>query len=431
MSGSGAKQRTVAAEATVEGVGLHTGEETWIRFRPAAVDTGIRFHRVDVDEASEVPVDLEHVSSTERGTSLGSGESRVQTVEHLLAAVMAHQIDNLRIEVHGPEVPIGDGSFAPFYDRLAQAGVEEQDASARVLDLARPIEATVPGGASYAAVPAKTLRISATIEFDHPMIGRQYASFAVDPDGFGRELASARTFGFLHEAEALHARGLALGASAENAIVLDDEGVASGELRFGDEFVRHKIGDIVGDLAVLGRRVRAHIIADRPSHAGNLELARALLDGMRAGAPDASAIDVRRILEHLPHRYPMLLVDRILELEPRERIVGIKNVTINEPFFQGHFPGHPVMPGVLIIEAMAQVGGVLLMDAVEDPDDKVVYFVALDDVKWRRPVTPGDQVRFEVEVLNLRRRVCRMRGTGTVDGRVVAEAEMMAQLVDR
>ncbi|MFW6202064.1 MAG: UDP-3-O-acyl-N-acetylglucosamine deacetylase, partial [Gemmatimonadota bacterium] len=217
MSGVGQRQRTVAADAAVEGVGLHTGEATRIRFRPAAADTGILFRRVDVDDASDVPVDLEHVSSTERGTSLGAGESRVQTVEHLLAAVMAHEIDNLRIEVDGPEVPIGDGSFAPFYDRLAEAGVEEQDAKARVLELVRPIEAKVPGGASYAAVPADALRVSATIEFDHPMIGRQYASFAVDPDGFGRELAPARTFGFLHEAEALHARGLALGASAENA----------------------------------------------------------------------------------------------------------------------------------------------------------------------------------------------------------------------
>lgn len=424
------RQHTIAAEASFEGVGLHTGESTRVRFRPAEPGTGIRFRRVDLEDAPEIPVDLDHVSSTERGTSLDLGDMHVHTVEHLLAAVAALEIDNIRIDVQGPEVPIGDGSFRPFYDRLCEAGVAEQDADAPVLELARPVSVSVSGGASYTALPADALRISATIEFDHALIARQYASFDIVPESFGRDLAPARTFGFLSEAEALHARGLALGATAENAIVLDDDGLAAGELRFDDEFVRHKIGDIVGDLSLLGRRVRAHIVADRPSHAGNLALARALLDARREGE-SGPPIDVRQIMKHLPHRYPMLLVDRIVEFESGERIVGIKNVTINEPFFQGHFPGHPVMPGVLIIEAMAQVGGMLLMDTVENPEDKVVYFVALDNVKWRRPVTPGDQIRFELQLIQARRRICRMRGTGTVDGEIVAEGEMMAQIVDR
>jgi UDP-3-O-[3-hydroxymyristoyl] N-acetylglucosamine deacetylase/3-hydroxyacyl-[acyl-carrier-protein] dehydratase len=234
----------------------------------------------------------------------------------------------------------------------------------------------------------------------------------------------------MREAEALRARGLALGATLENAIILDDEGIASGELRFRDEFVRHKIGDVIGDLALLGARLTGHIVADRPSHAGNLELAREI----HAAAQRAQAraiVDIEKIMQYLPHRYPMLLVDRIVEFEAGKRIVGIKNVTINEPFFQGHYPGHPVMPGVLIIEAMAQVGGLLLMEALDNVEGKTIYFMSLDNVKWRRPVTPGDQLRFELEMLQLRRHVCRMRGVGYVDGQVAVEAEMMAGIRDR
>ena len=248
---------------------------------------------------------------------------------------------------------------------------------------------------------------------------------------FTEELAGARTFGFLAEAEALWQRGLARGATSENAIVLDETGVhGDNVLRWPDEFVRHKIGDVVGDLLLTGGRVRAHVVAERPSHAGNVALAEQIVRA--AGAePARPIVDIRQIMQYLPHRYPMLLVDRIVEFEAGKRIVGIKNVTINEPFFQGHYPGHPVMPGVLIIEAMAQVGGLLLMEALEDPEGKVVYFMSLDNVKWRRPVTPGDQIRFELEMLQLRRQVCRMKGVGYVDGQVVAEAEMMAGIRDR
>jgi UDP-3-O-[3-hydroxymyristoyl] N-acetylglucosamine deacetylase/3-hydroxyacyl-[acyl-carrier-protein] dehydratase len=201
------------------------------------------------------------------------------------------------------------------------------------------------------------------------------------------------------------------------------------DLRFPDEFLRHKVGDILGDLALLGSRMRGHVVAERPSHTGNIALARAIRAQARRG--EAPIVDVQKLMEYLPHRYPMLLVDRVIEVERGKRIVGIKNVTINEPFFQGHFPGHPIMPGVLIIEAMGQVGGLLLMDAVENPEDKVVYFMSLDNVKWRRPVTPGDQITFEVEMLQFRRHVCRMRGVGKVGGHVVAEAELMARIVDR
>ncbi|MFS8637091.1 MAG: UDP-3-O-acyl-N-acetylglucosamine deacetylase [Gemmatimonadota bacterium] len=423
------KQQTLAAEAEVEGIGLHTGSPARVRFRPAPAGSGIRFRRVDIAGEPEIPADLDHVASTDRGTSLKAGEAVVHTVEHVLAAVAALEIDNLWIDVSGPEVPVGDGSFRPFFDVLARAGTETQDADARVIALDRAVTAEVKSGASYVAAPASTYRISATIDFPHPVVGRQYASFDVTPEAFERELAGARTFGFLKEAEALRARGLALGASLENAVVLDDESVVSGELRYPDEFVRHKIGDVVGDLALLGARLAAHVVADRPSHEGNLALAREIrAAGKRQGQP---IVDIEKIMQYLPHRYPMLLVDRILEFESGKRIVGIKNVTINEPFFQGHYPGHPVMPGVLVIEAMAQVGGLLLMEAVEDVENKTIYFMALDNVKWRRPITPGDQIRFELEMLQLRRHVCRMRGVGYVDGQVAVEAEMMAGIRDR
>ncbi|HEX6559760.1 MAG TPA: UDP-3-O-acyl-N-acetylglucosamine deacetylase [Longimicrobiales bacterium] len=425
------KQQTIAGPAVIEGIGLHTGETTHVRFHPADSNTGIRFRRSDLNGSDDIPVDLDHVTSTDRGTSLAAGDARVHTVEHLLAAVLAQGIDNLLIEVDGPEVPIVDGSFAPFFDCIRKVGTSEQSEPARFVEIATPVSASGPAGASYVAVPAAGFRVSATIEFQHPLIGRQFGSYDVNAAAFGNELARARTFGFMREAEELFARGLVKGVTLENAIVLNETGLASGELRFPDEFVRHKIGDIVGDLALLGRRVKAHVVADKPSHAGNLALARELAASALRNGSNQPIVDIQRIMQHLPHRYPMLLVDRIVEYEPRKRIVGIKNVTINEPFFQGHYPGHPVMPGVLIIEAMAQVGGLLMMDAVENIEDKVVYFMSLDNVKWRRPVTPGDQLRFELEVVQLRKHVCKMKGAGYVDGQLVAEADMMARIVDK
>ena len=425
------KQQTIAQPAELEGAGLHTGEAARVRFVGAEAGTGIRFRRTDMQGAADIPANLDHVFSTDRGTSLAQGDARVHTIEHLLAAVVAHRIDNIIIEVNGPEIPIVDGSFQPFFDAIDKAGTVEQSLDARTLTFASAVTATGPAGASYVAVPADDYRISATIEFDHPLIRRQFGSYDVTPDQFGSQLAAARTFGFMHEAEALIARGLVKGVTLENAIVLNDTGLASGELRFPDEFVRHKVGDIIGDLALIGKRIKAHIIADRPSHAGNLALTKALAATTQKGGNNPPIVDIQRIMQHLPHRYPMLLVDRIVEYEAGTRIVGIKNVTINEPFFQGHYPGHPVMPGVLIIEAMAQVGGMLMMDAIENIEEKVVYFMSLDNVKWRRPVTPGDQLRFVVEVMQLRKHACKMKGSGYVDGHLVAEAEMMARIVDK
>jgi UDP-3-O-[3-hydroxymyristoyl] N-acetylglucosamine deacetylase/3-hydroxyacyl-[acyl-carrier-protein] dehydratase len=425
------KQQTIAEEATLEGVGLHTGAAAHLRFLPAEPNSGIRFRRTDLPNDAEIPAHIDYVISTDRGTSLGKGEARIHTVEHLLAAVVARQIDNLIIEVDGPEIPILDGSFKPFHDALDRVALREQAEAARYAELAGPVTAKGPAGATYVAVPDETFRVSATIEFDHPLIRRQFASFQVNHAGFAHEVAPARTFGFMREAEELYKRGLVKGVTLTNAIVLNDTGLEQGELRFADEFVRHKIGDVIGDFALVGKRLKAHVIADKPSHAGNLELARAIVNAKSRNGSNQPIVDIQRIMQHLPHRYPMLLVDRIVEYEAGKRIVGIKNVTINEPFFQGHYPGHPVMPGVLIVEAMAQVGGLLMMDAVENIEDKVVYFMSLDAVKWRRPVTPGDQLRFVLEILQLRKHVCKMKGEGFVDGQLVCEAEMMARIVDR
>jgi UDP-3-O-[3-hydroxymyristoyl] N-acetylglucosamine deacetylase/3-hydroxyacyl-[acyl-carrier-protein] dehydratase len=285
------------------------------------------------------------------------------------------------------------------------------------------------GDATYLLAPADQLRLTVTIEWPHPLIGRQSRSSDLIEGTFASELARARTFGFVRDGEALRAKGLALGATAENTILLDEAGLESGTLRWPDEFVRHKTVDLLGDLALTGGRVAADVVAFRPSHAGNVAVARTFRRLAHAGQPTVFGIEA--ILGVLPHRYPMLLVDRIIEVQGRERIVGIKNVTFNEPFFQGHFPGHPIMPGVLIIEAMAQVGGMLLMGAVEDPAGKVVYFMSIDGVKFRRPVVPGDQLRFELEMIQFRGRTCRMRGVAYVDGQPAAEAEMLARIVDR
>jgi len=230
----------------------------------------------------------------------------------------------------------------------------------------------------------------------------------------------------------MRGRGRALGGTPDNAIVLTDDGIHEDRpLRFPDEFVRHKTLDLVGDLALAGTRLSLHVVAERPSHRANLALVRELVARAERKALARPMLNIQQILQYLPHRYPFLLVDRIVEYEENRRIVGLKNVTINEPFFAGHFPGHPIMPGVLIVEAMAQVGGLLLMDSIENPEEKVVYFMSLDNVKWRRPVIPGDQIRFELELLQVRGRTCRMKGVGSVDGQVVAEAEMMARIVDR
>jgi UDP-3-O-[3-hydroxymyristoyl] N-acetylglucosamine deacetylase/3-hydroxyacyl-[acyl-carrier-protein] dehydratase len=309
----------------------------------------------------------------------------------------------------------------------SEAGLATVDGEPDFLELSEAVR-IIDGASVYEAYPSDHLELDVTIEFDHPRIGRQSRRITVTEASFAKELSRARTFGFIHEVDALRSKGLIKGASLDNAIVLDDVDVLSGDLRWADEFVRHKAMDCVGDLALAGAHVRARIVALKPSHRGTVTLVREMV---KAGRQEKSMYTIEDIMKVLPHRYPFLLVDRILEIEENKRIVGLKNVTINEPFFQGHFPGHPIMPGVLIIEAMAQVGGMLLMGSVGDPESKVVYFMSLDNVKFRKPVKPGDQIRFELEIIQIRGMVCKMRGVGKVDGEVVAEADMAAMVRDR
>ena len=422
-----AHRHSIRAPVSLEGVGLHLGQPCRLTFRPADSGTGVVFRRVDLPDAPCLPALAQHAVLSERRTQLGDGPHALHTVEHVLAAVVAHEIDDLLIDMDGPEPPILDGSALPFFEALARAGIADVPGAVQYLAVPRRLRLAA-GESRYDVLPAPSLSLRVTIDFPHPLIGRQTCDVALTRESFARELAPARTFGFLREVEQLQRQGLIRGASTANAVVLDDDGVVDTTLRWPDEFVRHKTMDCVGDLALAGCRVRARVLADKPSHRGTVMLVRELA---KQGAMETRMIGIDEIMQVLPHRYPFLLVDRILEIEERRRIVGIKNVTINEPFFQGHFPGHPVMPGVLIVEAMAQVGGMLLMGAVDDPENKVVYFMSLDNVKWRKPVKPGDQLRFELELTQIRGRVCKMRGVARVDGDVVCEADMGAMVVDR
>lgn len=420
-------RHTIASPVTLEGVGLHLGVPCHLTFRPAAPGDGIRFVRTDRPGRPVIPALVEHAVLTERRTQLGTGDDAIHTVEHVLAAVAGTELDDLVIELDGPEPPVMDGSAVAFLEALRAAGTHAHRGEVQYLRILSPVR-LVDGESVYEVHPSDRLDLSVSIEFPHPLIGRQECRYAVTPDVFAREIAPARTFGFVEEVDALRSRGLIRGGSTQNAVVLGADGVVENTLRWPDEFVRHKALDCVGDLALAGRRVRARVVAHKPSHRGTILLVRELT---KQAGKESTVLGIEEIMKILPHRYPFLLVDRVVEIEHGKRIVGLKNVTINEPFFQGHFPGHPIMPGVLIIEAMAQVGGMLLMGSVDDPETKVVYFMSLDNVKWRRPVKPGDQLRFELEVVQIRGRICRMTGVAKVDGELVAEAEMAAMVRDR
>jgi UDP-3-O-[3-hydroxymyristoyl] N-acetylglucosamine deacetylase/3-hydroxyacyl-[acyl-carrier-protein] dehydratase len=359
-----ARRRTVAGSASVSGVGLHLGQPCTLTFLPAASGTGVRFRRLDRPGAPDVPALASEAVASERRTVLGTGDAALHTVEHALAAVGALGIDDVVIALDGPEPPIADGSAAPFLDALRSAGVVEHGGAAEWLDLAEPVR-VIDGESVYEAYPADALTLEVDIDFAHPLIGRQSGRYAVTEEAFARELAPARTFGFVHEVDSLRARGLIRGASTANAVVLSESGVVDGALRWPDEFVRHKAMDCVGDLVLAGRRVRARVVAHKPSHRGTVTLVRAMLAAARdasaeppaahatpaaqaappapdrrdtqPSAPRPPVLGIEQIMQVLPHRYPFLLVDRIVEIEERKRVVGIKNVTINEPFFQGHF----------------------------------------------------------------------------------------------
>ncbi len=421
------RRRTIARPQSVEGVGLHLGVACCLTFQPAPSGQGIAFVRTDLPGRPMIRATLDTAVLTDRRTQIGEDPESVHTVEHVLAAVGALGIDDLTIELSGPEPPIMDGSASSFVEALTGAGIAPQPGIAQYWELQEPVR-LVDGESVYEAFPADDLELDVTIDFPHPLIGRQRWASGMNEQVFTTELARARTFGFTREVETLRAMGLIRGASTQNALVLDESSVVENALRWPDEFVRHKAMDCVGDLTLAGARVRARVVALKPSHRGTVRFVRAMREALKK---ENTVLEIDDIIKVLPHRYPFLLVDRVLEMEPRKRIVGLKNVTINEPFFQGHFPGHPIMPGVLIIEAMAQVGGMLLMGAVPDPENKVVYFTSLDHVKWRRPVRPGDQLRFELEMVQIRGPMCKMTGVAKVDGEIVAEATMGAMVRDR
>jgi UDP-3-O-[3-hydroxymyristoyl] N-acetylglucosamine deacetylase / 3-hydroxyacyl-[acyl-carrier-protein] dehydratase len=420
-------RRTIGQSIALEGVGLHLGVPVHLTFHPAAAGHGVVFRRSDLDGSPTIPARVERALLTQRRTQLGEDPVSVHTVEHVLAAVAGADVHDVLIDVDGPEPPIMDGSAAPFLKALHSAGFRDQPGLVPMITLPGPVRLT-DGDSSYEAWPCQSLELEVSIDFPHPLIGRQQGRYCVTAAGFAEELAEARTFGFVHEVEQLRSAGLIKGASTANAVVLDEARVLDTELRWPDEFLRHKAMDMVGDLALAGGRICARIIARKPSHRGTVQLVRAILAERER---ERTVIEIQEIMEVLAHRYPFLLVDRIIELEEGKRIVGIKNVTINEPFFQGHFPGLPVMPGVLIIEAMAQVGGVLLMRGFTDRASKVVYFTSVNNVKWRRPVKPGDQLRFEVDLMQVRGSMAKMSGIARVDGEVVCEAEMGAMVRDR
>ena len=423
-------QRTIKTPVCLTGVGVHTGSKTRLVFTPAPPDTGVRFVRTDLPGAPAVPALACNVSDVRRGTTISLYGAEVHTVEHVLAAIRGCGLDNVVVELDANAPPVGDGSAVAYVRMIRSAGIEEQDAPRRELVLSEPVW-VAKDNAAIAVIPAPEFRISYTMDFRHPTLPAQFVSFLLNEETFEREIAPGRTFCFYHEIEYLVSQGLIKGGSLECAVVIGDGVIYSKErLRFPDEFARHKVLDIIGDLCLVGTHLRAHVIAMRSGHELNVEVARKLAAlavrgkaPVRTHAQEGTVMDIQEIRRILPHRFPFLLVDRIVEVSGRERIVGIKNVTANEPFFTGHFPQRPVMPGVLIIEALAQTAGVLMLGTPENLG-KLAFFMGIENAKFRKPVIPGDQLRLEVEVIRWKTKTGRVRGIARVDGKVAAEAEL-------
>ena len=442
------QQQTLRETVSFEGVGLHSGNKVSMSFLPAPPNSGIRFRRVDLDGRPEVEARLENVSDTTRSTTLSKGNIRIHTVEHLMAAFAGCGIDNVIIELDTNEPPIADGSARAYCKMIRTAGVAPQPEKREPYRVAAPLELQV-GESLMSVFPHDRLKVSCTSADKH---GRftQFFSAEVSAETWERELAHARTFCFYEEIEFLIKNGLIRGGSLENAVVIRDDAVLTTEpLRYPDEFVRHKMLDILGDLALVGRPLLAHVIAIKPSHTANCELARQIVSQMRKplvaaqtfAPPPAPAqptatekseimervqqggsLDVVQIMKILPHRYPFLMVDRVTKIDGT-RITGVKNISIDEPYFQGHFPNHPIMPGVLQLEAIAQVAGILTLRQAENMG-KLAYFMAAENVKWRKPVRPGDTLIIDVELTKSRGKVGKAKGVCSVDGEVVSEAEV-------
>jgi len=459
-------QQTIKKPVSCSGVGLHTGVESSITFKPTPKNTGIRFSRMDIDGCPEIKADIDHVVDISRGTTIAENGARIHTVEHVLAAVVGLEIDNVLIELTNKEPPVMDGSSRPFVNALQKAGIVEQGEPRQYLEIDKVVSYSDPEKkVDISVLPSDRFRMTCIIDYKYPWLGTQYMTIHSIKD-FPKQIAPARTFSFLSEVEALREAGLIQGGAVDNAIVIIDKKIDDAELkrlkdlfdieesvslgsngildgvklRFENEPVRHKALDVIGDLALLGMPIKGHVIAARAGHESNVKIVKKIkkeyekniLQKKYQAAVSADYLfDIHTIMKILPHRYPILLVDRIIDMKPGKFVVGIKNVTISEPFFTGHFPQEPIMPGMLILEGMAQAGGFLLLHTTDHPERKLMYFSGVEKARFRNPVIPGDQLRYELKLLKYRMGSCKIEGKAFIGDKVAAEATFLVTLVDK